>query len=56
MARFPFGPFSSIELYPLGDLDAGLDSFAKAMQQSMGSRGAPDVASMLQQLMGGAPS
>jgi muconolactone delta-isomerase len=55
MAGFPFGPFSRIELYPLADLDAGLDNFAKAMQQMMGGGVAgTDFGAMLQQLMGGA--
>jgi hypothetical protein len=56
MAGFPFGPFSSIELYPLADLDAGLDSFGKAIQQMTGGTRAPDLGAMLQQLMGGAAS
>jgi muconolactone delta-isomerase len=31
MAGFPFGPFSDIEVFPLSDLDAALDSYEEAM-------------------------
>jgi muconolactone delta-isomerase len=54
MAGFPFGPLSHIELYPLADLDAGLDNFAKSMQQMGGGAAGTDFGAMLQQLMGGA--
>jgi muconolactone delta-isomerase len=55
MAGFPFGPFSHIELYPLADLDAGLDNLEKSMQQMMGGGvGGADFGAMLQQLLGGA--
>ncbi len=37
MTGFPFGPFSKIEVYPLSDLDAGLDNFEAAIKQMMGS-------------------
>lgn len=37
MAGCPFAPFSQIDIYPIADLDAGLDSFAQAIQQMMGA-------------------
>ena len=39
MAAFPFGPFSHIDVYPLADLDASLQSFATVIQQMMPPRG-----------------
>jgi muconolactone delta-isomerase len=35
MSGFPFANFSKIEIYPLADLNAGLDNFAQAIQQMM---------------------
>lgn len=35
MAGFPFGPFSQIDVYPLADIDASLESFTKVIQQMM---------------------
>jgi hypothetical protein len=36
MAGFPFGPFSQVEIYPLADLNSGLDAFDQAIQQMTG--------------------
>ena len=36
MAGFPFGPFSDIEVYPLSDLDAALDTYERTMTDRMG--------------------
>lgn len=41
MSGFPFGPFSAIEVYPLADLDAGLDNFSQAIRQMMSAMGKP---------------
>ncbi|MCC6382404.1 MAG: hypothetical protein IT304_07830 [Dehalococcoidia bacterium] len=39
MSGFPFGPFSQIDVYPLADLDAGLENFSKSIAQMMAATG-----------------